>query len=66
MQKVFCFGSHTLALTVPQGAVVTSMDEDEMLKVIHLGQIQPVHPSGLTRWWMCRGALSLQRRDRPH
>ena len=34
MQKVFRFGPHTLALTVPQGSVVASMDEDEMLKVM--------------------------------
>ena len=32
--KVFRFGPHTLALTVPQGSVVASMDEDEMLKVM--------------------------------
>ncbi len=34
MQKVFRSGPLTLALTVPQGSVVASMDEDEMLKVI--------------------------------
>ena len=34
MQKVSRFGPHTLALTVPQGSVVASMDEDEMLKVM--------------------------------
>ena len=28
MQKVFRFGPHTLALTVPQGSVVASMAED--------------------------------------
>jgi hypothetical protein len=34
MQKVFCFSPHTFALTVPQGSVIASMDEDEMLKVM--------------------------------
>ena len=34
MQKVFRFGSLTLALTVPQGSDVASMDEDDMLKVM--------------------------------
>ncbi len=34
MQKVFCFGPRTLALTVPQGSVVASMEKDEMLKMI--------------------------------
>ncbi len=34
MQKVFRFRPHALALTVPQGSVVASMDEDEMLKVM--------------------------------
>jgi hypothetical protein len=31
---VFFFGPQTLALTVPQGSVFASMDEDEMLKVM--------------------------------
>ena len=34
MPKVSRFGPHTLALTVPQGSVVASMGEDEMLKVM--------------------------------
>jgi hypothetical protein len=34
IQKVFRFGPHTLALTVPQGSVVACMDENEMLKVM--------------------------------
>lgn len=41
MQKVFRFGPHTLELTVPQGSVVASMDEDEMLKVMK--KVRPTH-----------------------
>ncbi len=33
-QEVFRFGLYTLALTLPQGSVVASIDEDEMLKVM--------------------------------
>jgi hypothetical protein len=30
MLKVFCFGPHTLELTVPQGSVVARREEDEI------------------------------------
>ena len=34
MLKVFCFGPHTLELTVHQGSIVAAMEEDEMMKII--------------------------------
>ena len=58
MQKVFRFGPHTLALTVPQGSVFASMDEDEMLKVMKkdtndvvlVGSVSYLLKTFLRRW----------------